>query len=253
MYFNSFGVMRKKKVRQLIRKFTCHSSGNLSNLLWIKQQCKCPAKHFFGMLVTEAGVTPSHISAPKNSPRIISFQVTGCSLPEPFRASRQWRRGCPWAKPLRGLIKNSTECCIKLLSLQTVLSSLFIGTGGASGMCHEMGFFPSNAIKCSIFFWTCLNRLKLSGVNFGFPTNSYSYNQPTSTLLQKITSKEVYAVCFCSEVNLKFHALYFFDASLRIWFYQMLCLADVCPAPDWGNPRPPDKCKMETVFWSRSS
>lgn len=137
------------------------------------------------MLVTEAGVTPSHISAPKNSHRIISFQVTGCSLPELFRASRQWRRVCPWAMPLRGLIKNSTECCIKLLSLQTVLSSLFMGTGGASGMWHEMGFFPSNAIKCS-FFWACLEHSKLSDGNFGFATNINNYHVPALTVLQNI-------------------------------------------------------------------
>lgn len=26
-----------------------------------------------------------------------------------------------------------------------------MGAGGASGMCHEMRFFPSNSIKCSLF------------------------------------------------------------------------------------------------------
>lgn len=197
------------------------------------------------MLVTEAGVTPSHISAPKNSPRIISFQVTGCSLPELFRVRRQWRRGCPWAKPLRGLIKNSTECCIKLLSLQTVLSSLFMGTGGASGMCHEMGFFPSNFIKCPF-----LDHLKLSGINFGFTTNSYSHNQQTLTVLQKIVSNQVCAMLYACALKpiSNFMRMCFIDANMRIWFYQMLCLTEVCSAPDWGNPGPPDKCKLETVF-----
>lgn len=121
------------------------------------------AKHLFCLVVTEAGVTPSPNSASeekKNSPRIIGFQVTGCLLAVLFRASRQWGRGAPWAKLLGGLIKNSTECCIKLFFIQTVSSSPFIGTGGALGMCHEMRLLPSNDNRC-FFCVPWKNPLKL--------------------------------------------------------------------------------------------
>lgn len=157
------------------------------------------------MLVTEAGVTPSHISAPKNSPSIISFQVTDCALPELFRACKQGRRGCPWVKPLRGLIKNSTECCIKLHSLQTVLSSLFLWGQVVPWACVMMKWdsFPPKPSNVPFFgtAWIIWNvRVLMSGLQ-------PSSDEPTSTVPQKIISNKVWAMLYTSALkwNLKFH------------------------------------------------